>query len=344
MVTVIECDEKLVRPDSLLGESSPKHAIEHLLRSRVEACSEYSGRVVSTNYHAFMAALHAAFVDHRPFVLSPDMVWLLIAQGFANHVNEHAEELRSHFVSHEGKKKLEVIRDDFIKGSLENPWENVFDEFSTHIRKEIGESNHELIVPRFSTTGAIEKAASEVVLMDSMKTYFEYIVRTRCGIPEVRLEGTQEDWAQLAQKTEKLGSTFELQWWTDRMLPRLETMAAHSNGQGDPAYWRNIYKWNDGSGGPYFNGWIVDFIPYLAMEEGLSRNWLFGYQNDFELFGLTTNVLPSSLSKVPFIWDYFGKDYEYEFIAGFTSFTQDRDSFAVRPKIGWAVRAKSQDT
>ena len=127
---------------------------------------------------------------HRPIVLSPDMIWLLIAQGFAIHVNEHAEEMRSHFVSHEGKKKIVVIRHEFIKGSLENPWENVFDEFSTHIRREIGDTNHELIVSQFSTTGVIEKAVNEVVLMDSMKAYFKYIVYTRCGIPEVRLEGT----------------------------------------------------------------------------------------------------------------------------------------------------------
>ena len=100
--------------------------------------------------------------------------------------------MRNHFVSHEGKKKIVVRRDDFFKGSLENPWEIVFDEFSTHIRREIGKTNHELIVSQFSTTGVIEKAVNEVVLMDSMKAYFKYIVYTRCGIPEVRLEGTHE--------------------------------------------------------------------------------------------------------------------------------------------------------
>lgn len=252
--------------------------------------------------------------------------------------------MRSHFVSHEGKKKLEVRRDDFIKGSLENPWESVFDEFSTHIRKEIGETNHELIVTQFPTTGAIEKAANEVVLMDSMNAYFEYACLTMCGIPEVRLEGSHEDWTRLAQKAEKLGSTYEVQWWTERMLPRLETMAAHSNGQGDPAFWRDIYKWNHGSGGPYVNGWIVDFIPYVATDVGRFKNPLVSHRNDFDDDGITTDVLPSSLSKVPYTWDYHGTKYEMEFIAGFTSFTQEADSFAVRPKIGWAVRDRSQST
>ena len=371
MVTVIKCNADLVAPNSLLKESSPKFAIERLLHGPVEACSEYAGSVISTNYHAFMAALHAAFVDHRPFVLSPDMIWLLIAQGFANHVNEHAQEMRSRFVSHEGKKKLKVRRDDFIKGSPENPWEDVFDEFSTHIRKEIGESNHELIVTEFSTTGAIEKAANEVVLMDSIKAYFEYGLNTLCGIPEVRLEGTQEDWERLVTKTETLGTTYDVQWWTERILPRLKTLAAHSKGQGDPAFWRDIYKWNDGSGGPYINGWIVDFIPYVETDEGFCKNGRFHYFqyasmttdklpsslskvsnrlltdeyankiNNFNNHGITTNKLPSGLSKVPFVWNYLGTKYEMEFIAGFTAFTQETDSFAVRPKIGWAVRDKA---
>jgi hypothetical protein len=338
MTTIIECNRDLVRPKRLLRESTPKSAIEHLINRPVEACSEYSGSVIRADYHAFFSALHAAFVDHRPIVLSPDMIWLLIAQGFANHVNEHAEEMRSHFVSHEGKKTLVVIRDDFNKGSLENPWENVFDEFSTHIRREIGDTNHELIVSQFSTTGVIEKAVNEVVLMDSMKAYFEYIVRTRCGIPEVRLEGTHEDWVQLAKKTEKLGNAFELQWWTERMLPILETIADHSKGQGDPAFWRNIYKWEDHSGGPHIHGWVITFIPYISTDQGMCKASLVFGLKEFPPPWITTQFLPSGLSKVPFIWDYLGNEYEMEFVAGFTSFTQDRDTFAVRPKIGWAVR------
>ena len=342
MTTIIECNPDLVRPKRLLEESTPKSAIEQLLYTRVEACSEYAGTVIGAEYHAFFSALQAAFVGHRPIVLSPDMIWLLIAQGFAIHVNEHAEEMRNHFVSHEGKKKLVVRRDGFIKGSLENPWENVFDEFSTHIRREIGDTNHELIVSQFSTTGVIEKAANEVVLMDSMKAYFECHVVSFCGIPEVRLEGTHEDWVQLAKKTEKLGKAFELQWWTERMLPILETIADHSQGRGDPAFWRDIYKWKGKSGGADIHGWIIAFIPYISTNQGMRKTSLVFGLKEFERTRITTEVLPSGLSKVPYVWDYHGTKYNMEFVAGFTSFTQDQDTFAVRPKIGWAVRDTGQ--
>jgi hypothetical protein len=41
---------------------------------------------------------------------------------------------------------------------------------------------------------------------------------------------------------------------------------------------------------------------------------------------------------VPFIWEYFGTVYQMQFVAGFTCFSQDRESLAIRPKIGWAVQ------
>ena len=54
----------------------------------VEACSSYHGQLVAdVCLHPVVAAIHLAFSDHRPLVLSPDILWLLIAQGFANHVN-----------------------------------------------------------------------------------------------------------------------------------------------------------------------------------------------------------------------------------------------------------------
>lgn len=55
--------------------------------------------------NSFVGAVHAAYARHYPLVISPDMIWQCIAQGFAIHVNRNAERLRDLFVTHEGKKK-----------------------------------------------------------------------------------------------------------------------------------------------------------------------------------------------------------------------------------------------
>ena len=63
----------LERATKRLPETSPKEAIESLCQFKVEACSHYHGQIVATPYHPFVAAVHAAFKDHRPLVVSPDM-------------------------------------------------------------------------------------------------------------------------------------------------------------------------------------------------------------------------------------------------------------------------------
>ena len=54
--------------------------------------------------------------------------------------------------------------------------------------------------------------------------------------------------------------------------------------------------------------------------------------------GLKSDDWPSSLSKVPLTWLYYGDIYEMEMLAGFAGYTQDKETRTIRPKIGWAVR------
>ena len=71
-----------------------------------EACSRYHGRLVDgVRAHPVIAALHRAFTQHHPLCLSPDMVWLLLCQGVAHHINLHAESLRARLVQHQGKAR-----------------------------------------------------------------------------------------------------------------------------------------------------------------------------------------------------------------------------------------------
>ena len=215
----------------------------------VEACSRYYGKLVAkVGFHPVLATIHLAFMDHRPLVLSPDMIWLLVAQGFANHVNANSEDLRSQFVQHSGKVSLHVQRDDFIKGSPENPWPEVFGAFSSQIRNHLGASTHDLLLPCFSTTGVVERAAAEVVLLDAMQSFFSYSSGTSCGIPQIILEGSTADWELLAERTRGIG-VFRLRWWTEVLEPILDQLTAASRGQVNVPFWQSLYKVGDRSGG-----------------------------------------------------------------------------------------------
>ena len=48
----------------------------------------------------------------------------------------------------------------------------------------------------FSTSGPVEIAGSEIILMNQCKKYFDYEMhmQARCGIPKVHFLGKLEDW------------------------------------------------------------------------------------------------------------------------------------------------------
>jgi hypothetical protein len=259
------------RATTILEEVPYKEAVETLPRvsvpSRrirsVEACARYHGRLIAgVPFHPVVAAAHRAFMDHRPLCLSPDIIWLMICQGVANHINAHGEELRSRFVSHEGKIQISVRRDDFVKGSPENPWAEAIEEFTNKVREHIG-STFDLFQPTFTTTGPVERAAAGVVLLNAMQSYFDYDMESLCGIPAITLEGTSEDWQVITHRIEQF-SSLDLEWWLEPLRAILRQFVAAAQGEIDRAFWQSFYKYQDESGGPMITGWISALFPYLT--------------------------------------------------------------------------------
>jgi hypothetical protein len=282
--------------------------------------------------NSFVGAVHEAFAHHYPLTLSPDDVWIAIIQAFAIHVSENSEALRGQFVRHEGKAVLRVRRDNFVKGSPENDWPGCFMEFSNQIAGYIGKKR-DLVVSAFSTTGPVEWAVSEVVLMGAMKNYFDYRVMTKCGIPEITLLGSTEDWKFLRLRASQF-SEFDLDWWTKELIPVLDHFVRASEGRPDPRFWEGIYKEQSMSGGDRINGWISVFFPYLVQNKVYSRNNdLLGTRN----WGVTADQFPGGMTEVPFTWEYLGSEIQMGFAGGFVGIHQEEDSLAVRPVLGWTV-------
>ena len=297
--------------------------------------------------HPLIDAVHVAFAEHYPLTLSPDDVWLCIAQGFALHVEANAEALRSRLVRHQGKLEIGVRRDEFVKGSPDNDWQGCFGEFSDAIAEHIGKKR-DLVVASFSTTGPVERAASEIVLMSAMKSYFDFMMTTMCGIPRITLLGTVDDWRAIRRRAEVFAE-LDLMPWVAALLPVLDHFVSAARGAADTNFWQSMYKKNGGSGGPYVTGWINVLFPYLDGGKGpgtaangpvwnrYATDWSQGLGASFG-GGATLGSFPRGLSSVPFTWSYLGKKLPMQFLGGFVAVSQDPESWAVRPAIGWAVQ------
>ena len=285
----------------------------------------------------FILALHAAYQSHYPLKLSVSDFIILIGQGLGRHMDQHSEKLRKHFVDHEEKEEIIVRRDEFVLGK-QNDWSTVFGEFADQISKRVKTDFYSIVVDDTSVATKETRIVSEITLMDCMKGYFDYVVVTRCGIPQITLEGSKKDWEGLLNRVKRLqelnkDNCLLLDFWLKHLLPIVEKICETAiSRKPNSEFWSGIYKYtNPGSGSPYISGWCTIFFPYLAQETKSLQN---PFQKPAQI---TTNQFPKQLSDLPFIWDYFKKLIAMKFYGGFFGAKFDKTKGTVEPAYFWAV-------
>ena len=223
--------------------------------------------------HALLAvAVHTAFYDHCPLVLSPDAIWVTQLQGLAQHCAQPTtseDAVRAAWgVTHEGKKETRVERDDDYLAPGPHDWSGVITEFSNQIGGVIGQERLDFAECGFSTSTFTDRLVSRIALLDSVQRFFDLILFCGCGIPWVALRGTPADWRQLRARAAKLRSFPDLAWWCDELEPVLDQLVAAAQGQPDTAFWASMCNLAGGSGSRLpISGWIQVLYPYLNSEE-----------------------------------------------------------------------------
>ena len=322
----------LVAEEGILGDS--------LNRLALSFADEKSMHYMEKD--AFFRTIKYAYEKHRGLVLSPDMIWLAISQGFARYVNAHPEELRYQLVNHEGQMDLVVQS----RQNATKDWEQTVNKFANEIAKYTKEDIAQTLTADFTTTTLAERVASQITLMESVKTYFRYIrLRVACGIPQITLTGTPEDWQKVLEKTRKLNIS-GLERWTKSLEPILTVFILTAKGQPNAKFWKGIVKKQsvkrlEGGACSFktptqLDGWFLKLFPN---EEGKTLDEIYHTQN-----------MPAEYVRVPL--KYIDIDAEtgekkeeasLELWAGFMGAIEDTLKNTVTPKIGWMVRRAESD-
>ncbi|MFD2873332.1 DUF4419 domain-containing protein [Mucilaginibacter ximonensis] len=329
-------EELIVKDRQKPDEWSKKQKIEG--EPNIIAKSDIKGALVSRGFHPFFEGVYAAYADHHPFTLSPDMIWLLISQGFAAHVNNNVERLRSKFAKFDTKQTLSYQSDKDLNS--EQDWGKAIAGLSAQIGQFAGPELTRTMTADFTTTTASTKIASQITLMNTVQAYFNYDVVIRsCGIPKITLEGTPKDWERLLAKTEMLRQ-YELDWWIDALEPVLKQFIQASKGKIDKQFWLDMFQHHIESRGcgpklDLVDGWIIKFFPYDIRGERM----------DFKHLQLNGGGLPNEMLKVDL--DYVDASNPQnpihtplELWAGFVGLEQDPKTFGLKPKIGWMIRKR----
>ena len=321
----------------LLGQDGVKAEDQHVVA--LSFADAQNLRIVVKD--AFYQCMVRAYAEHKSVTLSPDMMWLLISQGFARYVNAHSEELRSQLVYHEGKQDLMVMtKDDLLSGKAD--WGKLMNDFSKEIERHTKGEVAKTIAADFSTTTPVERIASQITLMESMKSYFNYLAgRIGCGIPSVTLQGTPDDWRAVLSKTQKLGQ-YGLSEWTQTLEPILNEFIKTAEGKPNQRFWQEMVKKQRvdefASARPCsadkpteLDGWILKFFP---TEDG--------YTLDRVPY---TKSMPAEFVRVEFKYRVIDpitgatlSETPMELMSGFVGALDDEKNNMLTPQIGWLVR------
>jgi hypothetical protein len=221
-------------------------AISQMVRINSEyiqySTADHEGNFLETYMHPLVSAVHEAYCQHLPLVLTPDCIWYCIASAVAIYINKNSEEVRNNFFNHADNEKIEMRRDSFVLSST-NPWNEMVDEFTEKIKEKTQNNIVDVLQPDFTTTNEVTRVVSQIVIMDSMEMSFEFYSKSMCGIPEIRLSGEKNDWECIKKRANELVKILpEFQEWIVGLNEILDHFINAFDDKIDKDFWDSIYK------------------------------------------------------------------------------------------------------
>jgi hypothetical protein len=334
--------EKLTKPTNYIEQESKKEFIENkeLLSfggDLIESTSKLPDSLINRGENPFLEGMVKAYQEHRPYTISPDIVWLLISQGFSRHITFNSEKYRKKFVNFEEKKDLKIDANQYIElGNPKSDWQKAFTQLTKQAAQFIEPKTIDILTSNFSTTTETSKLVSQITILETFKGYFNYEIDGRgCGIPNIVIEGTTEDWENVLKKTKYI-SQYDLNWWTDRLIVIEEEIIKAKKGNFNKSFWMNMVKFHTEQkygAKSEITGWVVDFYPYFS--DGTKTN--FKPISD-------VSSLPSEYVQVPFVFTDKKMNLKLNMTirAGIIGLTQKTD-YTLKPEIGWFLTYKKNE-
>ena len=298
---------------------------------------------------SLIAGLVLAYKNHYPITISPDMIWILILQGYSRFMEKYFELVREKYVHFEGKKNICINRlGIFPEEATKETWEGIINEIVEEIEKHIGKEISSNLQSDFSTTNPVTLATSQVSIMSAMKQYFVYkVLMGGCGISSITLEGSLDDWKKIKSKLEFLSSK-ALKWWTKHLIPIIDNIIKTKEYYDKNKkinnelidFWKGMIKLK-GKGDMYephiINGWIIKFIPDLSDQKPKLYEEISEVDVPDQIISCPLELIVMNLNGTSSI-------YNCDLASGFFGMIQDKDTFNVRPVIGYAVVSENKTT
>lgn len=226
----------------------------------------------------FLGLVSECYSRHEKLVVQPHDLWFIVLTELAREVNGNPEKYRSLFTNSDEKQDISIPT-----GAVE------LIDVNTLVSHLAGLINVPIqaFLPTLSTATPDVIAAFSASFCDMVQSYYSYSTFC-CGIPEIEVTGTPEDWAMLATCALALENIFKelegpqvekyglakgpIQYMANVRQLFITILADVATGEPDVKFWKGIFtSRNVGSGGELeISGWIKDL--YLAERPGPKIN------------------------------------------------------------------------
>ncbi|GES76050.1 DUF4419 domain-containing protein [Rhizophagus clarus] len=188
----------------------------------------------TTVSHGLAAAIFHAYNKHQHLRLTPDDIWLTIAQGISQHINYNSEKFRYRFVKHEV-----LATDEAVEKFLQQPI---------------------ILLPLVVYTVKAYFSYKMYFLCGIPKITLEGTLEDWVNLQEK------------VNKLRQLN--LDMDFWLDKLDPVIWKLIETYKGEIDEEFWTKIISLNYfGSGGDFaINGWMTAFFPYRNDGKILENN------------------------------------------------------------------------
>lgn len=274
-------------------------------------------------------AAFLAFAEHHPLRIEPAYFWTTIIQEVATMVKLDPRRFASIFNGDPDNKRVVKVICDELYGN-DSAWPLAIGRFREALTAETSKELIEGFFPHFSEDDQTRELAYLVSVMDAASPFFKYEVHTRCGIPEIYLEGNVADWSKLYSRVLWLEKTFGACRYFDKLKSLIDKIGRQvATGKVDIEFWESLFKYEMESSGEKVTGWIADLYAHIYTATGPV------VKTSDSRFGYSLNAFPSGMSVVPFVWVYLEERLPMRFFAGLTGIKMENGVLV--PQIGYGV-------
>ena len=214
-----------------------------------------------------------AYLNNCSITLNPDIIWLLIMQGFSRYMYLNKRAGNINIINDRKIKKIMITKENFYPlKSKENDWKDVIHNLYIKINSLLLDKGLEKLLPKFSTTDSMSIIACHLFLLFKKNKIISFEKReiTKGNISNIILEGYLDDYQSILTKIKYLDK-IGLNWWTKELKIILENIiktknAKTSNSIPNINFWKNMIfceekNSNENNSNLSSIGWLFKFFP-----------------------------------------------------------------------------------